>query len=97
METINDIVRYIRRRNHGCPLDAEASHSTVEDLLCLADRIEAAYERDIKHLLADVYGVASWIRGLTSTSMARERGVACEEVRSIATKLEVLADKAEVK
>lgn len=46
-ETITDIVRDIRRRNHGWPLDAEASHSTVEDLLHLADRIEAAHKREL--------------------------------------------------
>lgn len=47
METIDDILCDIRRRNYGCPLDAEASHSTVEDILYLADRIEAAHEREL--------------------------------------------------
>jgi hypothetical protein len=43
METINDIVREIRSRNEGCvPLDGESSHPLAEDMLKLADRIEAA-------------------------------------------------------
>lgn len=46
-ETIADIVADIRARNQGCPLDAEGSHCTVEDILFLADRIEAAHESEV--------------------------------------------------
>lgn len=43
METIQDIVNEIRRlSDDGFPLDGESSHSLVEDMRLLADRIEQA-------------------------------------------------------
>lgn len=47
METSNDIVRDIRSRNEGVPLDGESSHCLAEDMLRLADRIEAAHKREV--------------------------------------------------
>lgn len=41
-ETIADIIKDIRSRNEGVPMDAEGSHPLVEDMLALADRIERA-------------------------------------------------------
>lgn len=42
---------------------------------------------------SSLYRISAWIRGLTGTSAARERGIACDEVRGIAIRLEVLADE----
>lgn len=44
-ETIADIIKDIRSRNEGVPRDAECSHPLAEDILHLADRIEAAVKR----------------------------------------------------
>lgn len=90
METINDILRDMRNANFQPPWYQKQVNLYI-------DRIEAAHKREMKHLVAHIYGVASWIWGLISTSMARERGISASEVRNIAVKLEVLADKAEVK
>ena len=45
-ETISDIIADIRAQNQGLPEDGYAISPLVCDLLSLADRIEAAYNRE---------------------------------------------------
>ena len=45
-ETVNDIVADIRSENQGLPEDGYALSPLVCDLLSIADRIEAAYNRE---------------------------------------------------
>lgn len=53
METINDIITDIRRRNDGgVPLDGESSHCLAADMLELADRIEKAHNREQEDVIA---------------------------------------------
>ena len=46
-ETIEDIVADIRAQNQGLPEDSYALSPLVCDLLSLADRVEAAYKREM--------------------------------------------------
>ena len=49
-ETIADIVADIRAQNQGLPEDSYALSPLVCDLLSLADRIEAAHQREVAEL-----------------------------------------------
>ena len=49
-ETVEDIVADIRAQNQGLPEDSYALSPLVCDLLSLADRIEAAHQREIAEL-----------------------------------------------
>ena len=49
-ETIADIVAEIRAQNLGLPEDSYALSPLVCDLLSLADRIEAAHQREVAEL-----------------------------------------------
>ena len=49
-ETIADIVADIRAQNQGLPEDGYALSPLVCDLLSLADRIEAAHQREVAKL-----------------------------------------------
>ena len=49
-ETIADIVADIRAQNQGLPEDIYALSPLVCDLLSLADRIEAAHQREVAEL-----------------------------------------------
>ena len=49
-ETIEDIVDDIRAQNQGLPEDSYALSPLVCDLLSLADRIEAAHQREVAEL-----------------------------------------------
>ena len=49
-ETIADIVDDIRAQNQGLPEDSYALSPLVCDLLSLADRIEAAHQREVAEL-----------------------------------------------
>ena len=52
-ETIADIVADIRAQNQGLPEDDYALSPLVCDLLSLADRIEAAHQREVAVVLKD--------------------------------------------
>ena len=49
-ETIADIVADIRAQNQGLPEDSYSLSPLVCDLLSLADRIEAAHQREVAEL-----------------------------------------------
>lgn len=53
-ETVAEIVADIRMQNQGLPKDWYAKHPFVDDLLFLANRIEAAHEREVKGLIANL-------------------------------------------
>lgn len=69
---------------------ADRLDDTIEDLS------GATRNQNVKNTHSEILRLASGIRELTGTSMARERGVSCEEVRNIAIRLETIADKMEV-
>ena len=55
-ETIADIVADIRSQNQGLPEDSYALSPLVCDLLSLADRIEAAHQREVGELCGERNG-----------------------------------------
>lgn len=98
MKTINDIVREIATEM----LNTSMQEITAERIHGWATRLGATCKESLQvgnaaKMRVELYRLASWIRGLTSSAMARERGIAASEVRGIAVKLEVLADSMEVK
>ena len=72
-ETIADIVADIRAQNQGLPEDSYALSPLVCDLLSLADRIEAAYNRELadeKHISDAI------IKSLRDKKLEKDREVA---------------------
>ena len=49
-ETVADVVADIRAQNQGLPEDSYALSPLVCDLLSIADRIEAAHQREVAEL-----------------------------------------------
>lgn len=120
METINDIVREMRKRfePYAKSDSNDARYVAYLGYAEFADRIEAAVVRENRisqdsrqvqsvticnrlgnaaKMRSELYKLASWIRQLTSSATARERGIACSEVRNIAVRIENIADNGGIK
>ena len=61
-ETVEDIVADIRAQNQGLPEDSYALSPLVCDLLSLADRIEAAHQREVSELKRKVAELRECLR-----------------------------------
>lgn len=86
METIEDIVGDIRAQNQGLPEDGYALSPLVCDLLRLADRIEAAHEREQEDVIA-----ATVVAAAKSASEVYEPHIQSEPVGNSAKMREAIA------
>ena len=90
-ETIADIVADIRAQDQGLPEDSYALSPLVCDLLSLADRIEAAHQREVGELCGERNGILNANASLADDNDRLRREVA-ELEREVAELRECLKE-----
>ena len=76
-ETISEVVADIRAQNQGLPEDSYALSPLVCDLLSLADRIEAAHQREVAELEREVAELRECLKETMADAVAEYKNNSC--------------------